>query len=530
MSSFNEGATVGQVLGAWLATEGHSTQHHTLASVGPWPSSTQLSLRTAPQRDRMAMCCGSSPRRAAAAAAAATGGGWDAPPPAPPPTMASRAEQLTMSELEERYETREICGEGKFAVVRRARLRSVGGATEPQELALKFIDKRVAHRDESNVEREVDIALSVAHPNVVRSFQALETAQHVVLCMELVDGLDAFEHYSAQAERLGPVGLAPEREVAGHCRDVLQALEYLHARGIAHRDLKMENIMITAGGRAVVVDFGCAGRVSSGESGGVVGVMHTMCGTLEYAAPELLLDAPYGVACDLWSLGVVAFILLSGGDRPFWDGNQKKLIKMVSDGSGKHRHSYRGAAWTKRSLSCRAFIDSCLTKDPTHRPAATTLLAGAWMQLAPRPSEAAPGAAVHIAEAEPPQSHDAIPRASSGLHSEAADEDDTASKALQARRRFRLAGHTIGAVVRWRSFADTPTLRRELVDSSAEDDREEDGAAEEAAGMDEAARKALQARRRFRMAGHTIGAVVRWRSFAETPSVRQELVERKSSA
>ena len=483
------------------------------------------------------MCCGSSPRRAAAAAAAATGGGWDTPPPAPPPTMASRAEQLTVSDLEERYETREVCGEGKFAVVRRARLRSVGGTTEPQELALKFIDKRVAHRDESNVEREVDIALSVAHPNVVRSFQALETAQHVVLCMELVDGLDAFEHYSAQAERLGPVGLAPEKEVAGHCRDVLQALEYLHARGIAHRDLKMENIMITKGGRAVVVDFGCAGRVSSGESGGVVGVMHTMCGTLEYAAPELLLDAPYGVSCDIWSLGVVTFILLSGGDRPFWDGNQKKLIKMVSDGSGKHKHSYRGASWIKRSLTCRAFIDSCLTKDPTHRPDATTLLAGAWMRLAPR-SEAAPAGAEQIAEAEPPQSRDVVAtaRASSiagartSLLSEAADEEDAANKALEARRRFRLAGHTIGAVVRWRSCAETPSVRRELVDSSTEDDREEDGARYEAAGMDDAATKALEARRRFRLAGHTIGAVVRWRSFAETPSVRQELVERKSSA
>jgi serine/threonine protein kinase len=413
------------------------------------------------------MCCGSSPRRAAALAAQAAGGGFDEPPA----RMATKAEQLPPSALEERYEMHELCGSGKFAEVRRARRRSAEGA-RPEEFALKFIDKRVAHSDQSNVEREVDIALSLEHPNVVRSFHALETPQHVVLCMQLVDGLDAFEHYSAQADRLGPARVTPEKEVAGHCLDVLQALQYLHARGIAHRDLKLENIMITTGGRAVVVDFGCAGRVSSGESGGGGGgggVMKTMCGTLEYAAPELLLSEPYGVACDIWSLGVVAFILLSGGDRPFWDGNQKKLIRMVSDGSGKHKHSYRDASWTKRSLTCRGFIDSCLTKDPDQRPSAASLLANAWMQLASR-GEDVPAVATPVAEAEPPQSHDKEALASSHADSAAETtpaEGDAVTKALQARRRFRLAGHTIGAVVRWRSFTETVSVRRELVDTSA---------------------------------------------------------------
>ena len=418
------------------------------------------------------MCCGASPRKAAAVAAQAAGGGFDGPPQPLPARMSTKAEQLPPAALEERYEMHELCGSGKFAEVRRARQRSSDGS-RPEELALKFIDKRVAHSDHSNVEREVDIALCLDHPNIVRSFHALETPQHVVLCMQLVDGLDAFEHYSAAADRLGPAQVTPEKEVAGHCRDVLQALQYLHARGIAHRDLKLENIMVTKGGRAVVVDFGCAGRISSAESGsgggsGGVGVMETMCGTLEYAAPELLLDQPYGVGCDIWSLGVVAFILLSGGDRPFWDGNQKKLIRMVSDGSGKHKHNYRDASWTKRSLTCRGFIDSCLTKDPQQRPSAASLLGHAWIQLAPR-SENVAQTVASIAEAEPPRSRDKEALAGSLADSEAetAPEGDAATKALQARRRFRLAGNAVGAMVRWRSFTETVSVRRELVATSA---------------------------------------------------------------
>ena len=516
----------------------------------------------------MALCCGSSPRKAAARAAESGGGGFDDVPP--PPVMAPRAEQLPSNrELEERYELLEVRGSGKFAQVRRALARSQeqGDGKPPQELALKLIDKHVAHRDESNAAREVEIALSVTHPNIVRSFCALETPQHVVLCMELVGGVDAFEHYSAQSQRPGGPRQAAEAEVALHCRDIMQGLAYLHAQGIAHRDLKLENVMITEAGRAVVVDFGCARRAGpGGGSGGGGGVMETMCGTLEYAAPELLREVPYGVGCDIWSLGVIVYILLSGGDRPFWDDNQKKMIKMVttdddgddddtgrSKSSHKYRHSYRDASWSTRSLTCRGFIDSCLTKDPIKRPHAPQLLEHAWMERAgpPRPTPATPAAAaaaaaaavvvVVVPEAEPP-SHSQLPLppqlgapradniigAAAGAAAEKEEEDGLLlASALQEAARNRQERQErggVGVVV----AANANAIAMAMSDSDAE----------QLLLVEQQHQRGVAARRRFRLAGHTIGAMVRWRHWStsgsgsgsgnslergESPSLRREL-------
>ena len=124
-------------------------------------------------------------------------------------------------------------------------------------------------------------------------------------------------------------------------------------------------------GRLKIGDFGFAKRTADN--------LTTTCGTLEYVAPEILgKDGHgYGPQCDVWSLGVACYIMLSG-TRPYWDENTTKLLKMIAN--PKQRHHFRGRAWDGRSLLARSFVDRCLEKDPAKRATMSQLLEDDWLQ------------------------------------------------------------------------------------------------------------------------------------------------------
>uniref|UniRef100_A0A8C9ULA4 non-specific serine/threonine protein kinase n=1 Tax=Spermophilus dauricus TaxID=99837 RepID=A0A8C9ULA4_SPEDA len=183
--------------------------------------------------------------------------------------------------------------QGNFGTVRLARHILTGA-----EVAVKTVGK--GELDPAFLQAEVAIMKAVEHPSVVQLFQVVETADRVYLIMEYA-GWGQLLQYIPEG-----VGL-PEQEAQGLFEQVASALRACHAQGIAHRDVKAENILLDARGLVKLCDFGLGCQFRRGE------LLHTVCGTATYWAPELFLDQPYhGPAVDVWSLGVVLYLMLTG--------------------------------------------------------------------------------------------------------------------------------------------------------------------------------------------------------------------------
>ena len=161
-----------------------------------------------------------------------------------------------------------------------------------------------------------------------------------------------------------------ENEAAHVTKQVLQAIAYCHQMNIAHRDLKPENVLIDVKnrGQIKVIDFGTSHHYDPNSK-----VMHQMYGTPYYIAPEVL-SGTYTEKCDLWSIGVMLYIMLSG--RPPFNGNSEDvIIKKVKVGSW----DFRGTIWDTISEQAKDLISCLLKKDPEQRLSAVDALQHPWI-------------------------------------------------------------------------------------------------------------------------------------------------------
>lgn len=173
---------------------------------------------------------------------------------------------------------------------------------------------------EKELSSELAVLQIVKHTNVVALRQVFHTNSHVFIVTELAVGGELFDRIESQ----GPF---EESEAARVMTMVLSAVEYLHAHGIAHRDLKPENILFQhkgADSKVIVADFG----LSKMAEPGCELVMNTTCGSVEYLAPEIVQGEPYTIAIDLWSLGVITYILLCAYS-PFFDENRNVMFRRI---------------------------------------------------------------------------------------------------------------------------------------------------------------------------------------------------------
>uniref|UniRef100_A0AAQ4QWV6 Doublecortin-like kinase 3 n=1 Tax=Gasterosteus aculeatus aculeatus TaxID=481459 RepID=A0AAQ4QWV6_GASAC len=192
------------------------------------------------------------------------------------------------------YEIGHVVGDGNFAVVRKCRRRDDG-----QTLAVKIVERSKLIGREHMMQNELSLLGSLCHPRIVRLFSHHHTHTHSYLVMELVGGGDLFE---AISER----GTFPEAESGLMVSDVSEALNYMHCKSIVHRDLKPENLLVSVRiniYRLKLGDFGLAMVVTE--------PVFTICGTPTYVAPEILRETGYGVAVDVWALGIILYILLN---------------------------------------------------------------------------------------------------------------------------------------------------------------------------------------------------------------------------
>ncbi|OXB72635.1 UNVERIFIED_CONTAM: hypothetical protein H355_002126 [Colinus virginianus] len=256
--------------------------------------------------------------------------------------------------VEDFYEMGEELGShaasGQFAIVRKCRERKTG-----LEYAAKFIKKRRLSSSRRGVsreeiEREVDILREIQHPNIITLHDIFENKTDVVLILELVSGGELFD-FLAEKESL------TEEEATQFLKQILDGVHYLHSKRIAHFDLKPENIMLldknVPNPRIKLIDFGIAHKIEAGNE------FKNIFGTPEFVAPEIVNYEPLGLEADMWSIGVITYILLSGAS-PFLGETKQETLTNISAVNYDFDEEY----FSSTSELAKDFIRRLLVKDP----------------------------------------------------------------------------------------------------------------------------------------------------------------------
>uniref|UniRef100_A0A0A9Y0P8 Calcium/calmodulin-dependent protein kinase type 1 n=1 Tax=Lygus hesperus TaxID=30085 RepID=A0A0A9Y0P8_LYGHE len=264
-----------------------------------------------------------------------------------------------MPSLEDKYNLKELLGTGAFSEVR-----LVERKEKPGEMyAVKMIDKKALKGKEDSLENEIKVLRRLTHPNIVQLLETFEDRQKVYLIMELVTGGELFD-------RIVEKGSYTEKDASDLIRQVLEAVNYMHEQGVVHRDLKPENLLYYSpdeDSKIMISDFGLSKMEDSG-------IMATACGTPGYVAPEVLAQKPYGKAVDVWSIGVISYILLCGYP-PFYDENDANLFTQILKGEFEFDSPY----WDDISDFAKNFIRQLMCVDVSKRFTCKQALQHPWI-------------------------------------------------------------------------------------------------------------------------------------------------------
>ncbi|EGG15187.1 protein kinase 1 [Cavenderia fasciculata] len=261
------------------------------------------------------------------------------------------------------YHMKEVLGSGNFATVRLAVHKETGN-----KYALKVIDKKkmsmTSKRKEALMD-EVNVLTKVSHENIISINEVFETNKNLYLVLELVTGGELFDRIITEKKFTEDVGRYIMRQIC-------LAVQYLHSRGIAHRDLKPENILCHSPETYVIKisDFGLSRALDEGS------FMKTMCGTPQYVAPEILTKGEregYGKSVDLWSIGVILYILLCGFP-PFGDPSDVNFFDRVKRGG----FSFPSPYWDEISEDAKDLIKKLIIVDVEKRLTIDQTLSHPW--------------------------------------------------------------------------------------------------------------------------------------------------------
>ncbi|KAJ0018589.1 hypothetical protein Pint_10378 [Pistacia integerrima] len=217
-----------------------------------------------------------------------------------------------------RYEVGKLLGHGTFAKVYHARNIKSG-----ESVAIKVIDKEKILKSGlmAHIKREISILRRVRHPNIVQLFEVMATKSKIYFVMEYVRGGELFNKVAK--------GRLKEDLARKYFQQLISAVGFCHARGVYHRDLKPENLLLDENGDLKVSDFGLSAVSDQIRQDGL---FHTFCGTPAYVAPEVLGRKGYEAAkVDIWSCGVILFVLMAGY-LPFHDQNIMAMYKKIYKG------------------------------------------------------------------------------------------------------------------------------------------------------------------------------------------------------
>ncbi|KAM3144599.1 hypothetical protein pb186bvf_003206 [Paramecium bursaria] len=239
------------------------------------------------------------------------------------------------------YHILHLIGEGSFGKVYKGRQK-----TSNQIAALKFISKRgKTEKDLTNLRQEIEILRRLKHENIILLLDAFETQGEFCLVTEFAQG-ELFEILEDDNN-------LSESEVRKIAQQLVRALHYLHSNRIIHRDMKPQNILLSANGVVKLCDFGFARAMSTNTQ-----VLHSIKGTPLYMAPELVQEQPYNHTVDLWSLGVILYELFVG-QPPFYTNQIYSLIQLIIKDPVKYPDNM--------SPEFKSFLKGLLNKVPQDR-------------------------------------------------------------------------------------------------------------------------------------------------------------------
>jgi len=268
----------------------------------------------------------------------------------------SSGNETTKVEIADFYVLGEEIGRGSFSTVRRGRNKKSG-----KDFAIKCIQKKFIKMH--LLEREIKIMKKLKHDHILPLIEVFENKENIYLVLELVTGGELFDKI---VER----GNYSEKDASNIVRQILSAVQYLHSEGVVHRDLKPENLLCVDSAEKIhiyVADFGLSRVFQDREQ------LNTYCGSPEYVAPEVLACVPYEKAVDLWSVGVITYILLTGF-LPFYDKNHAVLFEKIQN------VDYNWDDCPEVSPAAKHFIQHLLVKDPKKRYTAEIAMAHPWIK------------------------------------------------------------------------------------------------------------------------------------------------------
>ncbi|KAJ7344437.1 hypothetical protein JRQ81_000387 [Phrynocephalus forsythii] len=259
-------------------------------------------------------------------------------------------------------------GQGSFGVVIEVTHKETG-----VKWAIKKVNREKAGSSAVKLlEREVSILKTVNHEHIIHLEEVFETPKRVYLVMELCEDGEL-------KEILQKRGQFTENETRHIIQSLASAIAYLHRKDIVHRDLKLENILVKSSDideenemklNIKVTDFGLAVQ----KMGGSESMFQSTCGTPTYMAPEVISAHDYSQQCDVWSIGVIMYMLLCG-EPPFIGSSEEKLFEIIKKGDLQFRHS----VWESVSEAARNVLQLLLKVDPAHRITANELLDCQWI-------------------------------------------------------------------------------------------------------------------------------------------------------
>ena len=262
------------------------------------------------------------------------------------------------------YEVKNKLGKGKFGLVKLGIDKKTG-----QKVAIKIMKK--SNMDSSDLElvrTEIEILKICQHPNIIRLYNVFENADYMYIIMEYCSGGDLFSYLENRNFRVS------EKRASTIIHKMSTAVYYMHSFGVAHRDLKPENVLMTSEDEDSdirILDFGLSKILGPYEK------CDEPYGTLTYCAPEIIVDEPYSKAVDLWSLGIMTYLMVSG-KLPFNSEDENEIARQVVYDEPDFS---RNPVWKNISDECKDFIKRLLNKDQNKRMKIKEALEHKWIKM-----------------------------------------------------------------------------------------------------------------------------------------------------
>jgi calcium-dependent protein kinase len=258
--------------------------------------------------------------------------------------------------IEKDYSVGEVVGSGAFATVRK-----VVQKTSGQMRALKIIKKQKS-QDSARMYLEVEILKKLVHPNIMQIFEFYEDKKNFYIITEFCEGGELFD-------KIVEKGSFSESEAAGVMKQLLSAVNYIHSNSIVHRDLKPENILLDTKKQNIIkiIDWGTARFYEKNKK------MNRISGTPYYIAPEVL-NEKYDEKCDVWSCGVIMYILLCGYP-PFNAETDQEILNKIKLG----KFTFPDEEWENVSTEAKDLIVNMLAYNANDRFSASSCLSHKWL-------------------------------------------------------------------------------------------------------------------------------------------------------